>query len=321
MIVITGAAGFIGSALLARLNELGVMDAVLIDDFHTPFRFRNLAWKHYDRTVERDEMWIWLETHKHEIDAFVHLGAKSGYFQEGWMLETKQFMAGGQRIWQFCTENEIPLLYASSGAVYESGEQGFKDDRETSFKLNPKHPYTKMRLEFDNWVLQQEAQPPFWAGLRMFNVYGPNEYHKQQNASMIYKAYNEILSFGTMRLFQSHRPEFHDGEMKRDFVYVKDVVMVISFLLKHRPESGIYNIGTGQTASFNDIAHKVFKVLGMAPSVQYEPIPESLREDFPYFSCADISKLRKAGYNEPMMTMDAGVEDYINKYLSRGEFY
>jgi ADP-L-glycero-D-manno-heptose 6-epimerase len=266
-------------------------------------------------------MWIWLVTHKEEIDAFVHLGAKSGYFQEGWMLETKQFMAGGQRIWQFCTENSIPLIYASSGAVYESGEHGFKDDKTTSFNLNPKHPYTKMRLEFDNWVLKQDVQPPFWAGLRMFNVYGPNEYHKQQNASMIYKAYNEILSYGSLRLFQSYRIHYENGEMKRDFVYVKDVVRVISFMIKQQPESGIYNIGTGQAASFNDMANKVFEVLGMAPSIQYEPIPESLRDDFPYYSCADITRLRKAGYNEPFMSLEKGVEDYINKYLSKGEFY
>jgi ADP-L-glycero-D-manno-heptose 6-epimerase len=321
MIVITGAAGFIGSALVAHLNEMGVMNAVLIDDFSTPMRYRNLAWKHFGEIVERSQMWQWLDNHANDIEIFIHLGAKSGYFHDNWYAEQKAFHENGQKIWGFCSDNNIRLIYAASGAVYESGELGFKDDLPTSLQLNPRHPYTQMRLQFDNWVLQQVKKPSHWAGLRMFNVYGPNEYHKMQNASMVYKSYNEVLSYGSLQLFQSHRPEVADGDMQRDFVYVKDVVKVISHFMNHDFESGLYNVGTGVTASFNQLGKKVFELLGIAPAIHYEPIPESIREHFPYFSCADISKLRYSGYHQPFTNLDDGITDYFKKYLFKGEFY
>lgn len=321
MIVITGAAGFIGSALVAHLNELGVMNAVLIDDFSTPMRYRNLAWKHFGEIVERSDMWPWLDLHAGEIQVLIHLGAKSGYFHENWDAEQKTFLENGQKLWSFCANHKIRLIYAASGAVYESGEQGFKDDVSTSVSLNPQHPYTQMRLTFDNWALQQAEAPPFWAGLRMFNVYGPNEYHKMQNASMVYKSYNEILSYGTLQLFQSHRPDVADGDMQRDFIYVKDVVKVLAHFMNHDFESGLYNVGTGETASFNQLGKKVFEMLGMAPNIHYEPIPESIRAHFPYYSCADISKLRASGYHQGFTSLEDGISDYLKRYLFRGEFY
>jgi len=321
MIVITGAAGFIGSALVAFLNENNVYNAVLIDDFSTPFRLRNLAWKHYGATVQREDMINYILEHHSEIEAIVHLGAKAGYFHENWEAEKNSFMELNRSLWKLCTTYRIPFIYASTGSVYGSGEQGFRDDKETSFRLKPVHPYVSMRLEFDNWALTQQDQPPVWMGMRISNVYGPNEYHKMKNASMAYKGYNEILSYGTLRLFASHKEGTADGGMVRDFIYVKDVVKVIWYLLQHCPASGIYNIGSGTATSFNTVAEILFRELQMPLRIEYEPIPDQIRDTFPYYSLPDTSKLISSGYTAPFTTVESGIREYIDKYLSRGEFY
>lgn len=321
MIVITGAAGFIGSGLVAYFNEKKIMDAVLVDNFETPFRYRNLAWKYYSQTVEREEMKQFLIDNVQDIDAVIHLGAKSGYMHDNWIQQKVDFMETHQWLWNFCAKNFKPFIFASSGAVYGDGTKGFKDDIETSLSLSPGHPYAQMKLEADNWSLVQEIQPPFWAALRMANVYGPNEYHKMSNASIIYKGYNEILSYNSMRLFASDRPEYEHGGMQRDFIYVKDVVKMISFLLESRPESGIYNIGSGEAKSFKQVTDIIFDELMISPRYEFEPVAESLREAFPYRVELDIYKLRNAGYNAAIAGIDKGVRDYLEKYLMKGEFY
>lgn len=321
MIVITGAAGFIGSAMVAYLNEKKVMDAILIDRFDTPFRFKNLSWKHYGQTIERECLRDELEKIRGSVDAIIHLGAKAGYIHEHWEQEKKDFLDLHQWLWNYCVKQDIPYIYASTGAVYGDGTKGFRDDEDTTYKLDNLHPYAQIRLEADLWSLEQKIQPPFWAALRMSNVYGPNEYHKMSNASLVYKAYNEILSYHTMRLFASDHPDFMDGGMTRDYIYVKDVVKMIYFLLECRPSSGIYNLSTSQERSFKNVCDLVFRELMIPARYEFEPILDSLKGRFPYKVSIPNEKLMKAGYEQPIMTLEEGVEDYIQKYLSRGEFY
>lgn len=321
MIVITGAAGFIGSALVAYLNEQKNYNAVLVDNFETPFRLRNLSWKYYDQTIERQSLKYYLLQHSDEVEAVVHLGAKSGYIHEDWDVEKKNFVELHQWLWAYCTEYQKRFLYASSGAVYGDGTYGFNDDDETTFQLQPQHPYAQMRLEVDQWSLRQEQQPPIWVGLRMSNVYGPNEYHKMNNASLVYKAYNEILSYNNMRLFASDRPDVEDGGMTRDFIYVKDVVKIIYYFLNQNVESGIYNVSIGEDISFREISTLVFKELMIPARFEFEPVLESLKPNFPYKVMLPNDRLRSSGYTEKLYSPHEGVSDYINKYLLKGEFY
>jgi ADP-L-glycero-D-manno-heptose 6-epimerase len=321
MIVVTGAAGFIGSALISYLNEKGIFNAVPVDYFHKPSKMQNLAWKHHGTPVEASDLLPVLRQRAVDISAIVHLGGKAGYFHQDWDKHRLSHFETGKTLWQFCTEWNIPFLFASSGAVYSSGESGFSDSAEHSLLLKSAHPYTRMRLEFDNWALQQKKSPPFWASLRMFNVYGPNEYHKGENASIIYKNYNDILSSGQVELFASHKKDFPNGGMKRDFVYIKDVVSMIYYLLEQQPESGIYNIGSGVARSFLEATQITFKVLGLADRISFREIPRSIRDVFPYNSEADISKLRLSGYRQPTISLEDGIADYIGRFLQKGEFY
>jgi ADP-L-glycero-D-manno-heptose 6-epimerase len=321
MIVITGAAGFIGSAFISYLNEKGIYNAVPADHFNKPSKMQNLAWKHHGTPVEASDLMTFLHQEAAEVSGIIHLGGKAGYFHQDWDSHKLSHLTTGQALWHFCTEMNIPFLFAGSGAVYGSGEFGFSDRADHSFLLKPEHPYTRMRLEFDNWALRQEKSPPFWASLRMFNVYGPNEYHKGENASIIYKNYNNILASGQVELFASHKREFPNGGMKRDFVYIKDVVSMIYHLFNQQPESGIYNICSGTSHSFLEAAQMTFKVLGLEERISFREMPESIRDVFPYNSEADISKLRLAGYQQPTVTLEDGIADYIRRFLQKGEYY
>ncbi|MCO5249700.1 MAG: NAD-dependent epimerase/dehydratase family protein [Chitinophagales bacterium] len=321
MIVITGASGFIASVLLAYLNEQNRTDIILVDNFDLPHKFQNIAWKRYEKMIRRNEIRNFLSNHTSQVEAIIHLGAKAGYIHDSWDALKDDYTKEFRWYWNFCIENQKSFIYASTGAVYGSGAFGFKDDLATSLRLTPQHPYAQIKLETDNWCLSQESQPPFWAGLRISNVYGPNEYHKGENASIIHKAYNEILLGGKKKLFASARPDFEDGSMVRDYIYVKDVAKVISFLLFHTNISGIYNVGSGVGTTYKEAINQVFTMLEITPQYEFVEIREELKNTFPYYTKLDISKLQEAGYQEDFFSIEKGIKEYIVRYLKRGEFY
>ncbi len=220
-----------------------------------------------------------------------------------------------QQIWNLSTLYQIPLIYASSAATYGLGEYGYKDNHEIVEKLQPLNLYGFSKNEFDKWVLKQKEKPPFWAGLKFFNVYGPNEYHKNRMASVIFHAYHQINEYGGVKLFRSHNENYKDGEQLRDFIYVKDIINVIVFLMKKRPPLGIYNLGTGKARTFNDLASAVFKSMGKKITIEYIDTPEDIRDKYQYFTEADMDKLIQIGYNTPFTSLEDGIADYVKNYL------
>ena len=224
-------------------------------------------------------------------------------------------------IWNYCTEKSIPLVYASSAATYGSGELGYKDDHAIVNELQPLNPYGISKNEFDKWALQQTSQPPSWAGLKFFNVYGPNEYHKGRMASMIFHGYNQIKKTGEVKLFKSHKPEFKDGEQLRDFIYVEDIAKVCYWLMQNNVESGLYNLGTGKARSFKDQITAIFNTLNKEPNIQYIDMPEDIRDKYQYFTEADMSKLINAGYTESFYSLEEGVADYVKNFLAGSNYY
>jgi len=226
-----------------------------------------------------------------------------------------------KQIWLRCTDHQIPLIYASSAATYGLGELGYNDDHNIVEQLNPLNPYGESKNDFDKWVLHQTETPPFWAGLKFFNVYGPNEYHKGRMASVILHAFNQIKETGKVKLFRSHNPEFKDGEQLRDFIYVNDVVDVIVYLMQNKPESGLYNLGTGKARTFLDLAKSTFTALNLAPNIKFIDTPEDIRDKYQYFTQANMTKLRNAGFVKPFTSLEDGVGDYVRNYLVATKYY
>jgi ADP-L-glycero-D-manno-heptose 6-epimerase len=316
MIIITGAAGFIGSCLVQKLNDEGYVDLVLVDDFTKAEKKRNWEHKQYSELVDRNVFFDWAAGKGNQIQFIFHIGARTDTteFDTG-LLNTLNFHYT-RRMWELCVKEGIPLVYASSAATYGMGEYGFNDDNKHMEKLKPLNPYGQSKLDFDLWALAQDEKPYFWTGLKFFNVYGPNEYHKGRMASVVFHAFNQVKATGELKLFRSHKPEYADGEQKRDFVYVKDVVEVLYYLMLKRESSGIYNLGSGKANTFNDLAHAVFKALEMEPKIHYIDTPADIRDKYQYFTEANMQKLVHSGYSRDFMGIDEGVADYIKHYLS-----
>lgn len=367
-ILLTGAAGFIGSVVAGYLNNAGCSNLILVDDFGTEAKRPNWEGKHYAHVVERQSLEDWLQDWGQEVDVVVHLGARTDTTEFDYAIHQALNVEYSQMLWRFCTARQIPFIYASSAATYGAGHLGYNDDHELPFVLQPLNPYGISKNEFDKWAIEQvdglrndildddgwvrpEGEhtpepvggPPFWAGLKFFNVYGPNEYHKGRMASVIWHAFNQIHATGRVKLFRSHHPNFKDGEQLRDFVYVMDVAKVIfwflgtifsekeetqgpiehlpSTLSQALPPSGLYNLGTGQARSFFDLAAATFWGMGMETSVDFIDMPEDIREKYQYFTEANMQKLRQAGYTEPFFTLEAGVQDYVSQYLTPNAYY
>jgi len=321
VILVTGAAGFIGSCMVGYLNRKGYHNLIIVDKFDEEDKKHNYEDKKIIARVERNELFDWLKNHPMQIDFIFHLGARTDTTEFDYEILEKLNVDYSKRIWNYCVEKNIPLVYASSAATYGDGELGYKDDHELPYKLNPLNPYGKSKNEFDKWALKEKKQPPFWAGLKFFNVYGPNEYHKERMASVIFHSFNQIKSTGKVKLFKSHKPEYKDGEQLRDFVYVKDVVDICYWLMNEKPASGLYNLGTGKARTFKDLVSAIFKSLGKELVIEYIDTPLDIRDKYQYFTEADMSKIRNAGYKEDFYSLEEGVETYVKNFLIDKKYY
>jgi ADP-L-glycero-D-manno-heptose 6-epimerase len=320
MIVITGAAGFIGSCVLTRFNNEGLTNLVLVDDFSRRDKEANYSLKTFYQKIDRKLFIDWLDSHADIVTAVIHIGARTDTTEFNVQVFNELNLDYTKQLWALCSRNRIPFIYASSAATYGLGENGYVDDESKLHLLKPLNPYGESKNDFDKWAVEQKQQPPNWYGLKFFNVYGPNEYHKARMASVIFHAYNQIKDKGKVRLFRSHNSFYKDGEQLRDFVYVKDVMDVIWFLYKRKPASGIYNLGSGQARSFNDLAKATFSALDLKPKIEYIDTPADIRDKYQYYTQADMSKLRAVGYNKEFTSLEDGVTDYVQNYLSKGEY-
>ena len=321
MIIVTGAAGFIGSCLVGRLNEAGFTDLLVVDDFSFPEKNKNLIGKQFSQQIERTLLFDWLAENKPTIEFVFHIGARTDTTEFNKEIFNELNEDYSKKIWNYCMNNQVPLVYASSAATYGLGEFGYSDNHEIIPKLVPLNPYGDSKNNFDKWVLNQPQSPPFWAGLKFFNVYGPNEYHKGRMASVIFHTFNQIQEKGSMTLFRSHNPNFKDGEQLRDFIYVKDLINVCLFLKEQSPKSGIYNLGSGKARTFLDLASNTFKALDLEPKISFRDTPEDIRDKYQYFTQADMTKLIEAGYAKSFHTLEEGVSDYVTNYLSSRTYY
>lgn len=312
MIVVTGAAGFIGSILIKKLNQEGFKSIVAVDKFDNSLKNKNLENLIITEQVDRGNFFSWVDSNAVAIEFIFHIGARTDTTEFDWQILKELNLEYSKKIWNKCIEHQIPLVYASSAATYGLGEFGYDDDNEEIIdKLKPLNPYGISKNEFDKWALEQEKKPFFWAGLKFFNVYGPHENHKGRMASVIWHAYNQIKASGKMKLFRSHNPDFKDGEQMRDFVYVNDVVEVCYFLMHHRKNSGIYNLGSGQARTFNDLAKAVFNNLELPEDISYIDTPEDIRDKYQYFTEAKMDKIRSIGYDKPFTSLEEGVKSYV----------
>ncbi|MGK7393958.1 MAG: ADP-glyceromanno-heptose 6-epimerase [Candidatus Cyclobacteriaceae bacterium M3_2C_046] len=321
MIVVTGAAGFIGSCLISKLNQENFNAVIAVDEFVHPEKLKNLENKRIQEKVDRNHFFTWLDQHYELVEFIFHIGARTDTTEFDWEIFEKLNVNYSQQIWRKCVEYQIPLIYASSAATYGMGENGYADDEQNLDQLTPLNPYGASKNEFDKWALQQENKPFYWAGLKFFNVYGPNEYHKGRMASVIWHAFNQIKQTGAMKLFRSHHPDFNDGEQKRDFIYVKDVAEVCYFLMHHRKAPGIYNLGTGKARTFIDLTRAVFHALELTEKISFVDTPQDIRDKYQYFTQAEMNKLKGLGYQKPFFSLEDGILDYIKNYLSAGSYY
>ncbi|MDP4225894.1 MAG: ADP-glyceromanno-heptose 6-epimerase [Bacteroidota bacterium] len=320
MIIVTGAAGFIGSNLVRKLNDERFKDIVLVDDFSKANKLDNYQNKTYTEKVDRNEFFEWLKENNKFVEFIFHLGARTDTTEFDKKVFDKLNLNYTKQMWTACVEYGLPLVYASSAATYGGGEWGYHDSHEIVEKLVPLNPYGESKNEFDKWALKQEQKPYFWAGLKFFNVYGPNEYHKGRMASVIMHAYNQIKETGKMKLFRSHRPDYKDGEQERDFVYVKDLVNVLYFLMNHRKDSGLYNLGTGKARTFNDLVKSTFAAMNVKENIEYIDTPLDIRDKYQYFTEAKMEKLRSIGYTADFTSLEDGVADYVRNYLIGHQF-
>ncbi|MDX9750160.1 MAG: ADP-glyceromanno-heptose 6-epimerase [Flavobacteriales bacterium] len=318
MIVVTGAAGFIGSVLVGELIDQGWADIVAVDDFSRADKEPNLAGRKLTARVERTGFMDWLDRNEKQVQFIFHLGARTDTTEFDRSVFDALNVAYSKAVWERCVRYGIPLVYASSAATYGDGALGHGDTDDTlPARLKPLNPYGESKNDFDVWALARERKPYFWAGLKFFNVYGPHEYHKGRMASVVYHAHEQIKATGGMKLFRSHRPDYKDGEQLRDFIYVKDVCAVCLFLMEHRRDNGLYNLGSGRARTFLDLARATFKAMGREERITFIDTPADIRDKYQYFTEAEMGKLRGIGYDKPFHTLEEGVHDYVTRHLAR----
>ncbi len=316
MIIVTGAAGFIGSNFISKLNSKGITDIAIVDDFANEIKNRNIAHKSFSEKIGRNIFFKWFDNNHLKVEFIAHIGARTDTAESDKNVFDRLNLGYSKLVWTYCVKYEVPLIYASSAATYGLGEYGFSDDHEIIEKLKPLNLYGESKNEFDKWVLKQKVSPPYWAGLKFFNVYGPNEYHKGRMASVIYHAWCQAIKTGKIKLFRSHNIDYRDGEQKRDFIYVKDVLDVLYFLMNLRKYPGIYNLGTGKARTFLDLATNIFKATGREKNIEFIDTPEDIRDKYQYFTQAEMGKLKLTGYSKEFTGIESGIKDYIKNYLT-----
>ena len=322
MIVVTGAAGFIGSCLIGELNRKGLQEIIAVDEEARSDKKVNYSTKKIQQFINRQHFIKWLETNASGVKFVFHIGARTDTTEKNVEIFDELNLNYSKSIWKICSLNQIPMVYASSAATYGLGENGYQDDHQLISSLKPLNPYGESKQDFDCWVLEQTECPPFWAGLKFFNVYGPNEYHKGRMASVIFHTFHQIKEKGEMHLFRSHNPNYKNGEQLRDFIYVKDVAKVIYWMMDDMlsnswssEKNGLYNLGTGKARTFYDLAANVFIAQGLKPNIQFVDMPLDIRDTYQYFTEANMVKLRAAGYVAQFYSLEEGVADYVKNYL------
>lgn len=320
MIVITGGAGFIGSAMVWELNRQGYEDIVVVDNLGQATKWRNLVGLAYHRYIHKDQFLELRKTRYMEgrVEAVIHLGASSSTTETDCDYLIRNNLEYSKAMYRFAQERNARFIYASSAATYGDGERGFDDNDEIMESLHPLNMYGYSKHLFDLWVAKDQLLNKV-AGLKFFNVFGPNEYHKGEMRSVVCKAYQQILRTGKLELFKSYHPDYDHGEQRRDFVYIKDCVRVIDWLLKHPAVNGIFNVGTGQARTWNDLGQAVFAALGREPKIEYIEMPESIRDKYQYYTCANLTKLAGQGCDIGFSSLEDGVRDYVLQYLQRSE--
>jgi len=321
MYILSGAAGFIGSCMLSKLNQEGIKDVVIVDDFGRMDKNLNIENKSYREKVDREDFFGWLEKHHNDVEFIIHLGARTDTTEFDIEVFNKLNLNYSKSIWNTCIEHDIPLIYASSAATYGMGEMGYEDNHEIIENLIPLNPYGESKNDFDKWVINQKVHPHFWAGLKFFNVYGPNEYHKGRMASVVLHAYKQIIDNGFVKLFRSHNPEYEDGKQLRDFIFVKDVVDVVWFLVQHKKDPGIYNLGSGKARTFLDLVNGTFASISKEPQIEFIDTPVDIRDKYQYFTEANMAKLRSIGYNIPFANLEEGIREYVREYLMDRRYF
>ena len=324
MIVVTGAAGFIGSCLVSRLNNDGVTDLILVDDFSKPEKQDNYQSKKYLKLIERSEFIVWFNNNAQQVSHVFHIGARTDTTEFNKAIFDELNVNYTKEIWKICSGNKIGLSYASSAATYGLGELGYDDDESKIPLLKPLNPYGDSKNEFDKWALRQAQErhcPPVWYGFKFFNVYGPNEFHKGRMASVIFHSFNQITEKGFVKLFRSHNSKYKDGGQLRDFVYVKDLVDVLIFSYKNKIKNGIYNLGSGRARTFLDLANATFKALNKEPKIEFIDTPIDIRDKYQYFTEANMQKLKNAGYQKEFTSLEEGVADYVKNYLAARNYF
>lgn len=326
MILVTGGAGFIGSNMVAALARRGE-EIVVCDRLRQGQKWRNIAKHELADIVAPEDLFPWLARNEKKVTTVIHMGAISATTE----TDVDKIVANNLRLsldlWDFCARAAVRFIYASSAATYGDGARGFSDEPSVLpyADLRPLNAYGWSKLAFDRVVMRAVAHgaptPPQWVGLKFFNVFGPNEYHKGDMRSVIAKNFADIKAGKSIRLFKSHRPDYGDGEQKRDFIYVRDCVDVMLWLIDHPTVNGIYNLGTGEARSFADLARAIFAALGQKPSIDFIDMPEALREKYQYFTQADMTRLRAAGYELPFTRLEDAVADYVQNYLASDDPY
>jgi ADP-L-glycero-D-manno-heptose 6-epimerase len=315
-ILITGAAGFIASQMAKLLNQKGFKQLYLVDDFSREDKKENFISLQYIELIDREHIQSFFERNI-QIDIVIHLGARTDTTEMDYSIHEHLNLNYSKIMWEYCTKNNVPIIYASSAATYGNGEFGYDDNHEVIEKLVPLNPYGVSKNEFDKFAIKETTTPPNWYGLKFFNVYGPNENHKGRMASVVYHAFHQIKKTGSLKLFRSHNPNYQDGEQMRDFIYVFDLVNVIFWLMKEKPSSGIYNLGSGKAETFLELGNAVFKALELEPKIDFIDTPEDIREKYQYFTEANMQKLIKSGYTDIFKNIEEGAIDYVKNYLSK----